>query len=129
MSPKKAIRLYFIVSILSSLLWILFPGPSFLFHVNSTILAFLFAIGFENGWVLWAILIWILLFTVLICTSFIFAEKRKLFLPFIITVGVDFLMSLSLVLCIPSCYPSWEIYIGLIIHGIHYLYTAFCIAK
>lgn len=129
-SGRNAVRIYFTMSLLSVLLWIPFPELSYLFHLNSTILAFLFAVSENSVWGLYTILVWGLIFVSLYSIGFILAEKRQAFLLFIITSGLDLLISTFLVLCNIQSIHTREVILGiLILHGIRYVYTIHCVAK
>jgi hypothetical protein len=121
MFVKKAVRYYYIVTLLSFLLWIPFPELSYIFRINSPIFAFLCGVGSESVLILLAAFIWILIFFGLFITGIVLAEKCNIYFPFVIICGVDLLISFFILLFRPhATYIEWPMFVGLLFHCLHY---------
>ena len=127
---RKAIRYYYIVTLLSFLLWIPFPELSYIFRINSPIFAFLFGAGSESALILLAAFIWILIFFGLFITGIVLAEKCNIYLPFVIISGVDLLISFFILLFRPhTAYIEWPMFVGFLLHSLHYAFIVVCVCR
>ena len=130
LSGKKAVLVYFLVSVISVVVWIPWPTVSYFFRANSTILTFLTAASAEEKWGLYAALVWIVVFVCFFSTGCVLAVRRAVFLPFLVAAGLDWLISLCVLLCnVHTIRSMGAVFVGLILHGFHYGYTVFCAVR
>ena len=130
MFAKKAVRYYYIITLLSLLLWIPFPELSYIFRINSPIFAFLFGVGSESALILLAAFVWILIFFGLFITGIVLAEKSNIYFPFVIISSVDLLISFFILLFRPHTADiGWPIFLGLLLHCLHYAFIVVCVCR
>ena len=130
MFAKNAVRCYYIITILSVLLWIPYPELSYLLHINSTILAFMSGIGSENVLLLLVAFAWMLIFVVLFVAGIVRAEKCEDYFLIIIVSGFDLLISLFFMLHkLYLIYVGGFIFIGFLLHTALYVVVVACVIK
>ena len=119
---RKMIRYYYIITVLSILLYMLFPQLSCIFRINSSFFVFLFVVAeFESGIIALAAYLWAFIFFGLFITGIVLAEAEGYYYVIVIISGVDLLISSFILLYRPhATYIEWPMFVGLLFHCLHY---------
>ena len=86
--------LYVIFTILNIFLWFPFPEICHFMGASSVIYAFLLAVGTDQQLLAYLAVIWIPIFITSLFICFIFVLVRKRYLPFLLIVGFELLVSM-----------------------------------
>ena len=128
---RKAIRYYYIVTLLSILLYMPFPELSCMFRINSSFFVFLFVVAeFESGIILFAADLWAFIFFGLFITGIVLAEAEKYYYLITIISGIDLLISSFILLYRPhATYIEWPMFVGFLLHSLHYAFIVVCVCR
>lgn len=123
-NSRLPINVYMFATLLTIILWIPFPETCHFLGASSLIYAFLFAVGSNNSMIAVLALLWIPLLGVNLIIWFVYAMKKHVSFPFIITVGSDLLISLLIIFS--KVYSENYTDLGITITGYVIRLTFFC---
>ena len=127
---RKSIRSYYIVTLLSILLYMPFPALSCMLRINSSFFVYLFGTECESGIVGLAAYLWAFEFFGLFITGIVLAEVKNVYFVIITISGVDLLVSLTILLFRPHISDvGWPVFVGVLLHCLHYVAVLLCTRK